>query len=163
MSSNSIPPEVVGKIKARWEAGERVDDIARECGIHSATVRAYARREGWDRESKRQEVIEEASQLERQVTIANKVERSVEETEKFIQDTERLRAMTLGFQSRLLKNKNEKGELEMDRKEADLVFQYLKCCKISMETLSIGYMGKRKALGMDEVLKSDVTILPWED
>jgi len=64
----------------------------------------------------------------------------------------------------MLKNRDPvTNELILDKTEGDLIFQYLKCCKISMETLTIGYMGKRKALGMDDVVKNDVTVLPWED
>ena len=72
--------------------------------------------------------------------------------------------MVLSFQARLLKNRDPNtNELILDKKDADLIFQYLKCCKISMETLSIGYMGKRKAYGMDESQGSEITVLPWED
>jgi hypothetical protein len=64
----------------------------------------------------------------------------------------------------MLKNRDPvTNELILDKTEGDLIFQYLKCCKISMETLTIGYIGKRKALGMDDVVKNDVTVLPWED
>ena len=108
--------------------------------------------------------MEEVETTQKQIVIANKVERSVQETEKFLQDAERMRMMVLQFQGRILKNRDAStNELVLEKSEGDLIFQYLKCCKISMETLSLAYMGKRKALGMEDTLKEDATILPWED
>ena len=154
----------LGKIKSRWEAGDRAEDIAEEFKVHPNTIRYQAKSNGWERGSKKGEYLSKVAEIERNVVIADKAERSLEETEKFISDTDRLRAMVLSFQARLVKNRDPvTNELIMDKDDADLVFQYLKCCKISMETLSIGYMAKRKAYGMDESRGGDITVLPWED
>ena len=160
-----IPPEMLSKMKTRWDAGDEVNRIADEFKVHPRTVRHHAQSNGWgERGSKKDEIIEQVSETSKTVVIADKIERSLQETEKYIQDSERVRMMILQFQGRMLKNRDPTtNELLLDKKEADLIFQYLKCCKISMETLTIGYMGKRKAFGMDEVIKNDVNVLPWED
>ena len=159
-----VSPEILGKIKFRWEMGDRAEDIAKDLDIHPTTIRHHAKRNSWERGSRRQELMEEVETTQKQIVIANKVERSVQETEKFLQDSERMRMMVLQFQGRILKNRDPNtNELVLEKGEADLIFQYLKCCKISMETLSLAYMGKRKALGMEDSLKEDATILPWED
>ena len=159
-----VSPEILGKIKFRWEMGDRAEDIARDLDIHPTTIRHHAKRNSWERGSRRQELMEEVETTQKQIVIANKVERSVQETEKFLQDSERMRMMVLQFQGRILKNRDPStNELVLEKSEGDLIFQYLKCCKISMETLSLAYMGKRKALGMEDSLKEDATILPWED
>ena len=164
MPNNSVPLELIGRMKLRWESGDRTEDIGRELRVHPSTVRQYAKKNSWIRGSKKHEVISEIERTEKEVMIANKVERSVQETENFLQDSERMRAMVLNFQTRLLRNRDkETNEILLDKSEAELVFQYLKCCKITMETLSLSYLGKRKALGMDEALREDATVLPWED
>ena len=161
----SFPTHLLGKMRSRWEAGDHVDDIAKEFNIHPTTVRHHAKDKNWERRSSKAKYYNEKSvEAHKTVVIADKVERSLQETEKYIQDSERIRMLVLQFQGRMLKNRDPAtNELILDKKEADLIFQYLKCCKISMETLSIGYMGKRKAFGMDDVVKSEVTVLPWED
>ena len=154
----------LGKIKARWEAGDRAEDIAADFKVHPNTIRYQARTNGWEKGSTRGLHLDKLSDTQKHVVIADKAERSLEETEKFISDSDRIRQMVLSFQARLLKNRDPvTNELILDKKDADLIFQYLKCCKISMETLSIGYMGKRKAYGMDESHGTDITVLPWED
>ena len=154
----------LGKIKARWEAGDRAEDIAADFKVHPNTIRYQARTNGWEKGSTRGLHLDILSDTQKRVVIADKAERSLEETEKFISDSDRIRQMVLSFQARLLKNRDPvTNELILDKKDADLIFQYLKCCKISMETLSIGYMGKRKAYGMDESHGTDITVLPWED
>jgi len=163
-SNQVLEKSDLGKIKARWEAGDRAEDIALEFKVHPNTIRYQAKSNGWERGSKKGEYLSKVADIERNVVIADKAEKSLEETEKFISDTDRLRAMVLSFQARLVKNRDPAtNELIMDKDDADLVFQYLKCCKISMETLSIGYMAKRKAYGMDESKGGDITVLPWED
>ena len=161
----SLTPEFVSKMKARWDSGDSVEHIAEEFNVHPNTVRNQAKSNDWkQRGSLRGEFIERVSETSKTVVIADKVERSLQETEKYIQDSERIRMMVLQFQGKMLKNRDPvTNELFLDKKEADLIFQYLKCCKISMETLTIGYMGKRKAFGMDEVIKTEVNVLPWED
>lgn len=154
----------LGKIKARWEAGDRAEDIAAEFKVHPNTIRYQAKTNGWEKGVNRGLHLDKLADAQKHVVIADKVERSLEETEKFISDSDRIRQMVLSFQARLLKNRDPvTNELLLDKKDADLIFQYLKCCKISMETLSIGYMGKRKAFGMDESHAQDITVLPWED
>jgi len=154
----------LGKIKARWEAGDRAEDIASEFKVHPNTIRYQAKTNGWEKGATRGLHLDKLTETQKHVVIADKVERSLEETEKFISDSDRIRQMVLSFQARLLKNRDPvMNELILDKKDADLIFQYLKCCKISMETLSIGYMGKRKAFGMDESYAQDITVLPWED
>lgn len=163
-TKHSFPPEVLGRMKSRWESGDRAEDIAEDLKVHPNTIRYQAKQRGWERGSKEGEYIEKVSQAQKQVVISDKVERSIQETEKFMQDAERIRALVLNFQGRMVKNRDPvTNELILDKKEGDLIFQYLKCCKISMESLVMGYMGKRKALGMDEVIKDDINILPWED
>lgn len=161
----SIPNELLGKMQSRWESGDTAEDIADEVNVHPNTVRHHARNKDWKRRGEdRVDYQEKTLEVQKTVVIADKVERSLQETEKYIQDSERIRMLVLQFQGRMLKNRDPStNELLLDKKEADLIFQYLKCCKISMETLSIGYMGKRKAYGMDEVIKNDVNVLPWED
>lgn len=160
-----IPPEMLSNMKIRWDAGDNVNSIAEDFKVHPRTVRHHAESNGWGERGKNKDsVTEKFSEVAKTVVIADKVERSLQETEKYIQDSERVRMMILQFQGRMLKNRDPTtNELLLDKKEADLIFQYLKCCKISMETLTIGYMGKRKAFGMDEVIKNDVNVLPWED
>ena len=154
----------LGKIKSRWESGDRTEDIAADFKVHPNTIRYQAKTNGWEKGAIKNEVVNRMSEIEKQVVIADRVEKSVEETDRFISDADRLRAMVLSFQTRLVKNRDPKtNELILDKDDAELVFQYLKCCKISMETLSIGYMAKRKAYGMDESKGSDITVLPWED
>ena len=161
----SLPPEVISKMKIRWDSGDSVDDIAQEFGVHPNTVRNQSKSNDWKpRGSRREQYIERVNETSKTVVIADKVVRSLQETEKYIQDSERIRMLILQFQGKMLKNRDPvTNELILDKKEADLIFQYLKCCKISMETLTIGYMGKRKAFGMDEVIKTEVNVLPWED
>ena len=50
-----------------------------------------------------------------------------------------------------------------NEEDGELYFQYLKISKIAMETINIAYMGKRKALRMDEQSSDDIKVLPWED
>src|SRR6056300_286853 len=159
-----VTPDMLGRIKLRYEVGERVEDIARDFDMHPSNVRHHAKKNSWIRGSRKSEIVEQAEQAQRQLVIADKVERSVQETEKSLQDAERIRMMVLQFHGRMLKNRDpETKELILEKEEAELVFQYLKCCKISMETMSLAYMGKRKALGMEDSLREDATILPWED
>ena len=163
-SNSSFDRADLGKIKVRWEAGDRAEDIASDFKVHPNTIRYQAKANGWERGILRGMHVEKMHDVQKQVVIADKVERSLEETEKFIGDADRIRTMVLSFQARLLKNRDPNtNELILDKKDADLIFQYLKCCKISMETLSIGYMGKRKAYGMDESQGSEITVLPWVD
>ncbi len=161
----SIPTESLAKMESMWLAGDTAEEIAEEVNVHPNTVRHHARSKKWKRKGEEgPEYVQKVSEVQKTVVIADKVERSLQETEKYIQDSERVRMMILQFQGRMLKNRDPTtNELLLDKKEADLIFQYLKCCKISMETLTIGYMGKRKAFGMDEVIKNDVNVLPWED
>lgn len=161
----SIPTEDLGKMRTMWQSGETAEVIAGEFNVHPNTVRHHAKSRNWKkRGDEGPEYAERVLEAQKTVVIADKVERSLQETEKYIQDAERIRMLVLQFQGRMLKNRDPStNELILDKKEADLIFQYLKCCKISMETLSIGYMGKRKAFGMDEAVKSEVTVLPWED
>lgn len=154
----------LGKMKSRWEAGDRAEEIAEDFKVHPNTVRYQAKQRGWERGSKRNDIISKMAEVEKQTVIADKINRSVEESERFIGDADRLRTMVLNFQARLLKNRDPNtNELLMDKDDAELVFQYLKCCKIAMETLSVGYIAKRKAYGMDESHGSEITVLPWED
>lgn len=161
----SFPQEELGRMKARWEAGDDIEDIAGEFNLTSSAIRYHAKENKWEsRGAFKEKYNQNTLEAKRNVVIADKVERSLQETEKFIQDSERIRMLILQFQGRMLKNRDPAtNELILDKSEGDLIFQYLKCCKISMETLTIGYMGKRKALGMDDVVKNDVTVLPWED
>ena len=161
----SIPIEMMEKMRSRWESGDTTEDIADELKIHPKTVAYHAKTKNWKKRGEESaEYKSKVLEAQKNVVIADKVERSLQETEKYIQDSERIRMLVLQFQGRMIKNRDPStNELILDKKEADLIFQYLKCCKISMETLSIGYMGKRKAFGMDEVVKNDVTVLPWED
>lgn len=161
----SIPIEMMEKMRSRWESGDTAEDIADELKIHPKTVSYHAKTKNWKKRGEESaEYRSKVLEAQKNVVIADKVERSLQETEKYIQDSERIRMLVLQFQGRMIKNRDPStNELILDKKEADLIFQYLKCCKISMETLSIGYMGKRKAFGMDEVVKNDVTVLPWED
>tara|TARA_B100000242_G_scaffold135485_1_gene96270 strand:+ start:3432 stop:3941 length:510 start_codon:yes stop_codon:yes gene_type:complete len=156
--------EDLGKIKARVEAGETIKSIAEEIDVSENAVRYHVKRNAWEKGIRKDEVIQRAADREKQVVVSDRVERSLRETENFIQDSERIRAMTIGFHTRLVKNRDKNtNEIILDKEESDIVFQYLKCCKITMETLSIGYLGKRKAYGMDEETKEDMTVLPWED
>ena len=161
----SIPTDMMERMRSRWESGDTAEDIADELKMHPNTVRHHAKTKNWKkRGDESDEYKGKVLEAQKNVVIADKVERSLQETEKYIQDSERIRMLVLQFQGRMIKNRDPAtNELILDKKEADLIFQYLKCCKISMETLSIGYMGKRKAFGMDEVIKNDVTVLPWED
>jgi transposase-like protein len=164
LSQKKLTLEDLGKIKARVEAGDTIKSIAEEIDVSENAVRYHVRRNSWEKGIRKTEVINRAAEREKQIVVSDKVERSLRETENFIQDSERIRAMTIGFHTRLVKNRDKNtNEIILDKEESDIVFQYLKCCKITMETLSIGYMGKRKAYGMDDELKEDMTVLPWED
>ena len=162
--THRIPPEIIGRAKAKYEAGERVEDIEKDLGISKNSVVYNAKKLGWTHGSRKHEIVARAAREEESVVVADRVERSVQETEKFIGDTERLRALTLALNGRIFKSRDPStNELLLDKEEADLIFQYLKCCKISMETLSLGYYGKRKALRMDEKEGVEVHVLPWDD
>lgn len=151
-------------MKIRYEAGENVEQIGKDVGVSKPTVIAHAKRYGWSHGSKKKEMISRVEEQEKQVVIAERVERSVQETEKFLQDVERIRALTLSFNARIAKTRDPStGEFLIDKEESDLVFSVLKCCKISMETIVAGYYGKRKALKMDEKSGEDIQVLPWED
>ena len=162
--THHIPPEIIGRAKARYEAGDRVEDIEKDLNISKNSVVNHAKKNGWKHCSNKKEIIERVAQEEKSIVIADQVERSVQETEKFMQDAERLRALTLSLNARIFKNRDPAtGELYLEKDEADLIFQYLKCCKISMETMTMGYYAKRKALRMDEKQSDEPTILPWQD
>jgi len=162
--THHIPPEIIGRAKARYEAGDRVEDIEKDLGISKNSVVNHAKKNGWSHGSKKSEIIAKVAKEEEGVVIAEQVERSVQETEKFMQDAERLRALTLSLNARIFKSRDPlTNELMLDKDEAELIFQYLKCCKISMEAITMGYYGKRKALRMDERQTEDATILPWQD
>ena len=158
------PPEIIGRAKARYEAGDRVEDIEKDLGISKNSVVNHAKKNGWKHGSNKAEIVAKVAQEEKNLVIADQVERSVQETEKFMQDAERLRALTLSLNARIFKNRDPAtGELYLEKDEADLIFQYLKCCKISMETMTMGYYAKRKALRMDDKQSDEPTILPWQD
>lgn len=156
--------ETLGRIQARYEAGEPDYKIAEDFGIHFNTINYHAKKRGWKKGERKNEIAKMAAEREQDMLVARHMQRGVDETEKFMGDTERLRALILTMQGRILKNRDPTtNELLLDKSEADLIFQYLKCCKISMEAIVMGYMGKRKALGMDERQNEDLTVLPWED
>ena len=162
--AEKLGPDDIARLKTRYEAGEKVEEIGKDVGVSKPTVISYAKRYGWTHGSRKKEIVERVESREREVVIAERVERSVQETEKFLQDVERIRALTLSFNGRIMKSRNAAtGDFDIDREEADLVFQVLKCCKISMETLVAGYYGKRKALKMDDKTSDDIQVLPWED
>ena len=160
----ALGAKVLSRLKTKYEAGEKIRDIAKDMGIHQSTITKNAKKNGWEHGSNKEEI---ASRVEKRVTaeiIERDVSRATEETEKFLKDAEIIRNYTLQVIGKILSNRNSEGQIDMsDRDTADTLFTYLKIGKISMETITLGYTGKRKALRMDENVLEEMQVLPWED
>src|SRR5512138_2055553 len=50
-----LDPKVWAEIRLRYEAGDRVDDLAEEYDVNRATIYDRAKREGWKRHGELQE------------------------------------------------------------------------------------------------------------
>ena len=48
-SNSSFDRADLGKIKVRWEAGDRAEDIASDFKVHPNTIRYQAKANGWER------------------------------------------------------------------------------------------------------------------
>ena len=160
----ALGAKVLSRLKTKYEAGEKIRDIAKDMGIHQSTITKNAKKNGWEHGSNKEEI---ASRVEKRVTaqlIERDVSRATDETEKFLKDAEIIRNYTLQVIGKILSNRNSEGQIDMsDRDTADTLFTYLKIGKISMETITLGYTGKRKALRMDENVLEEMQVLPWED
>ena len=160
----ALGAKVLSRLKTKYEAGEKIRDIAKDMGIHQSTITKNAKKNGWEHGSNREEI---ASRVEKRVTaeiIERDVSRATDETEKFLKDAEIIRNYTLQVIGKILSKRNSEGQIDMsDRDTADTLFTYLKIGKISMETITLGYTGKRKALRMDENVLEEMQVLPWED
>ena len=72
----SLPPEVISKMKIRWDSGDSVEDIAQEFSVHPNTVRNQSKSNDWKpRGSRREQYIERVNETSKTVVIADKVER----------------------------------------------------------------------------------------
>ena len=162
--SSPLSAQEIGQMKAKYEVGKAIRDIANNLGVSPSTVTNHAKKGGW-KHGINKAVIAQKVELETQnVIFAKNVERSTQETEKFLSDSERIRALTLSVIAKILKDRDPAtNDLHLNMEDGELYFQYLKIGKIAMETLNIQYMGKRKALRMDDQKEADLTVLPWAD
>ena len=154
----------VGQLKAKYEMGLPVRDIADEMEISPTTVINNAKKYGWKHGSNKANIERQVEEDTQALVIAKNVERATQETEKYLQDTERIRALTLSIIARIIQTRDPKNnQMIFNEEDGELYFQFLKISKIAMETINIAYMGKRKALRMDEQSGDDIKVLPWED
>lgn len=160
----ALDPKKFAKLKTKYEAGEKLREIAEELDISLSTVTKNAKKYGWEHGLRKAEIATKVEKKVRAELIENDVTRATQETEKFLKDTEILRNYTLQVIGRILSNRDEKGQVDFSDKEiAETLFVYLKIGKIASETLSLGYQGKRKALRMDDAPPEEMLVLPWED
>tara|TARA_B100000131_G_scaffold164444_1_gene159014 strand:+ start:629 stop:1126 length:498 start_codon:yes stop_codon:yes gene_type:complete len=163
-NSKKLSATELGQLQAKYEMGFPVREIAEEMGISPTTVVNNAKKLGWKHGANKSVITKKVEEDTKAIVIAQNVERASQETEKFLQDSERIRVLTLSIVARILKARDpDTNEMILNEEDADIYFNYLKISKIAMETLNLGYMGKRKALRMDEQKDADHAVLPWED
>tara|TARA_Y100000034_G_C6874345_1_gene399615 strand:+ start:430 stop:927 length:498 start_codon:yes stop_codon:yes gene_type:complete len=163
-NNKKLSSQDVGQLKAKYEMGLPVREIADEMDISPTTVINNAKKNGWRHGSNKANIERRVEEDTQAIVIAKNVERSAQETEKFMQDTERIRALTLSIIARIIQTRDPaNNQMVFNEEDGELYFQYLKISKIAMETINLAYMGKRKALRMDDQATDDIKVLPWED
>ncbi len=94
-NNKKLSSQDVGQLKAKYEMGLPVREIADEMDISPTTVINNAKKNGWRHGSNKANIERRVEEDTQAIVIAKNVERSAQETEKFMQDTERIRALTL--------------------------------------------------------------------
>jgi DNA-binding XRE family transcriptional regulator len=139
----AVPQEKVNKIGVAYKAGQySKTDIAKKFKITRQTLNNLAEKNGWEYQELRQDFNESIRKKEQEHFIKSEADKRIEVTAKFLRDVEEIEALNMQYIGGL--------SVCLTKQDVEKNFSFLKSCKIAMETLNIGYLGKRKALRMDD-------------
>ena len=81
--THHIPPEIIGRAKARYEAGDRVEDIEKDLGISKNSVVNHAKKNGWKHGSNKAEIVAKVAQEEK---VKQKIQEEKDLAKKKLED-----------------------------------------------------------------------------
>ena len=142
----------IAKLRVEYTAGKLSrSKIAQKNRISRNTLAKYARKENsnYGQDSVKLSDIIEQKTFER--LINDEVDRATLITNKFLEDIERYRKLAMIPSSELAKAYNEakSSGIKVQKKEFTRIYESTKAIKNAIEALNSGYLGVRKALGMD--------------